>query len=226
MQLAIDTSTDVAGLAITQGGKVLAELSWYCRRNHSNELLPRLASLLKQSKLDIGSADGIIVAQGPGSYNGLRVGISTAKALAFSLGIPVVGISTLEAEAYQYAAIGLPICPVFSAGRDKIATALYQGAGNEWRQLAVEHLTTLDELCRAIDTRTIFCGEFLPLVVEGLKERLGEKAAIPPTGEILPRIRFLAELGIRRLKAGDYDDVATLQPLYLRQPHITQPRGK
>ena len=67
MQLAIDTSTDVAGLAITQGGKVLVELSWYCRQNHSTELLPRLASLLKQNELDIGSAAGIIVAKGPGS---------------------------------------------------------------------------------------------------------------------------------------------------------------
>ncbi|MFC2020126.1 tRNA (adenosine(37)-N6)-threonylcarbamoyltransferase complex dimerization subunit type 1 TsaB [Chloroflexota bacterium] len=226
MQLAIDTSTDVAGLAITQGGKALVELSWYCRQNHSTELLPRLASLLKQNKLDIGSAAGIIVAKGPGSYNGLRVGISTAKALAFSLGIPVVGISTLEAEAYRFAGVGLPVCPVLSAGRAAIATALYQGVGNEWRQLLPEHLTTLDALCRTIDTRTVFCGEFLPLVAAGLKEQLGEKAVMPSDGAILPRIRFLAELGIRRLKAGDYDDAATLQPLYLRQPHITQPRGK
>jgi len=226
MQLAIDTSTDMAGLAITQGGKVRAELAWHCRQNHSTELLPRLASLLKQSKLNIGSADGIIVARGPGSYNGLRVGISTAKALAFSLGIPVVGISTLEAEAYQYAATGLPVCPVFSAGRDKIATALYQSVGSEWQQLVAEYLTTLDSLCGTIDTPTVFCGELLPLVADRLKEWLGDKAVMPSGEAVLPRIRSLAELGIRRLKAGDYDDIATLQPLYLRRPQITRPKGK
>ena len=117
MQLAIDTSTDTASLALVQDSQVLAELTWHCGQSHSTELLPRLLDLLNQSKLSLESTNGIIVARGPGSFNGLRVGISTAKGLALSLGCPIIGISTLEAAAYPHADTGLPICPIFSAGR-------------------------------------------------------------------------------------------------------------
>ncbi|GAI71322.1 unnamed protein product, partial [marine sediment metagenome] len=92
MQLAIDTSTDTASLALVQDNEVLAELTWHCGQNHTTQLLPHLAHLLNQAKLNLQSASGIIVAKGPGRFDGLRVGISTAKGLAFSLSIPIVGI--------------------------------------------------------------------------------------------------------------------------------------
>ena len=94
MQLAIDTSTNTTSVALVQDSEVLAELTWRSGQNHTVELLPQLAHLLNQAKLNLQSASGIIVARGPGSFNGLRVGFSTAKGLAFSLGIPIVGIST------------------------------------------------------------------------------------------------------------------------------------
>ena len=105
MQLTIDTSTDTASIAIIQNNEVLAELAWRCQQNHTVELLPRLAQLLNNTKVALQSISCIIVAKGPGSFTGLRVGISTAKGLAFSLGIPIIGISTLEVEAYQHAEI-------------------------------------------------------------------------------------------------------------------------
>ena len=222
MQLAIDTSTDTASLALVQDSEVLAELTWRCGQNHTVELLPHLAHLLNQTKLNLQSTSGIIAARGPGSFNGLRVGISTAKGLAFSLGIPIVGISTLEVEAYQHAETGLPICPIFNAGRGEIATAIYQKQDNEWRQLATEHITTVDALCSQITEKTIFCGEFIPSIATQLRKQLNEKAIIPPSAATLRRAGFLAELGLKRLKAGDYDNPATLQPLYLRRPPITQ----
>ena len=135
MQLAIDTSTDTASLALVQGSQVLAELTWHCGQNHTVELLPQLTHLLNQTKINLHSINCIIVARGPGSFNGLRVGISTAKGLAFSLGIPIVGISTLEVDAYQHAETGLPICPILNAGRGEIATAIYQRKHNKWHQL-------------------------------------------------------------------------------------------
>jgi len=205
---------------------VLAELTWRCEQNHSTQLLPHLASLLNQTKLSLQSADGIIVARGPGSFNGLRVGISTAKGLAFSLGIPIVGISTLEAEAYQHGETGLPICPIFNARRGEIATALYQAKHNEWRQLIGEHITTIETLCSQITTKTIFCGEFIPFIATQLRKQLKQKAVIPSPATSLRRASFLAELGLKRLKAGDYDNPATLQPLYLRRPAITQPKHR
>jgi tRNA threonylcarbamoyladenosine biosynthesis protein TsaB len=165
MQLAIDTSTNTASLALARGSEILAELSWRCGQNHSTTLLPNLANLLSQTSSGPGSLDAIIVARGPGSFNGLRVGISTAKGLAFSLGIPVVGISTLAATAYQHAETGLPVCPVFNAGRGEIATAIYHVKGSKWQPIISEHITT-----------------------------------------------------------GNSDNPTTLQPIYLRRPHITKPR--
>ena len=109
MQLSIDTSTDTAGLVLVRDGYILAELTWRCGQNHTRQLMPNLEHLLHQLELNPAEITGIIVARGPGSFNGLRVGISAAKGLAFSLDVPIVGISSLEAEAYQHAETGLHI---------------------------------------------------------------------------------------------------------------------
>jgi len=224
MQLAIDTSTDTASLALVEDDRVLAELTWRCGQNHTTQLLPHLAHLLDQTKLELESATAIIVARGPGSFNGLRVGISTAKGLALSLSVPIVGISTLAAEAYQHAETGRPVCSIFNAGRGEIATATYQMKGKEWLQLNEERITTLDGLCSQITTRTVFCGEFITASAPQLKKQLKQRALIPPPASRLRRAAFLAELGQQRLKTGDYDSLATLQPLYLRRPPITEPK--
>jgi len=226
MQVAIDTSTDTASLALVQDGEVLAELTWRCGQNHSTQLLPNLSHLLKQTELSLQSASGIIVARGPGSYNGLRVGISTAKGLAFSLGIPIIGVSTLEVEAYQHAEMGLPICPIFNAGRGEITTAIYQKKRNKWCQLTAEHITTIDALCSQINSKTAFCGEFVSSIAEQLRKQLKQKAIILHPAAVLRRASFLAELGLKRFSAGDYDNPATLQPLYLRGPAITKPKHR
>jgi tRNA threonylcarbamoyl adenosine modification protein YeaZ len=227
MQLAIDTSTDTASLALVQDSEILAELSWRCGQNHTTTLLPYLVSLLSQTGLELGSVTGIIVARGSGSYNGLRVGISTAKGLALSLGIPIVGVSTLEVAAYQHAETGLPVCPLFNAGRGEIAAAVYQMKGANWQPIIGEHITTVEALCARIDKKTVFCGELSASLYDQLKEQLGKKAVVVPPAARLRRAGFLAELGNRRLKAGDLDSPASLSPIYLRRPHITKPkRGK
>ena len=224
MQLAIDTSTDTASLALVQDGEVLAESTWRCEQNHTVELLPHLAHLLGETKVSLQSISCVIVAKGPGSFNGLRVGISTAKGLAFSLGIPIIGISSLEAEAYRHAETGLPICPIFNAGRGEIATAIYQKKDNKWCQLAAEHIATVEALCSEITTKTIFCGELVPIIANQLRKQLKQRAIIPATQ--LRTAGLLSELGLKRLEAEDYDNLATLQPLYLRRPAITQPKHR
>lgn len=224
MLLAIDTSTDTASIALVRDDEVLAELTWHCGQNHTVALLPNLQELLNISGLDMQSVSSIAVARGPGSFNGLRVGISTAKGLAFSMNIPLVAVTTMEIEAYQHAATGLPVCPVFNAGRGEIAAAMFQKKGNRWQQLVTEHITTIDDLCSEINTRTVFCGQHLPVIARQLKKQLKQKAVIPNSAARLRRAGYLAELGKKRLTAGDCDNPATLQPLYLRQPPITQPK--
>lgn len=222
MELAIDTSTEIASIALLRAGEVQAELTWLSGQNHTVELIPNLLHLLHQAKIELGDIEAIIVARGPGSFNGLRVGVATAKGLAFALGIPLVSIGTLEAEAFPYAETGLPICPVQDAGRGEIATAMYQLQNGKWRRLMAEHVTTVAELCPKIAQRTIFCGRFSPDTAQQIEQQLGERAKI--VRGTLRRAGFWAQLGWQRLELGDYDHHATLQPLYLRRPAITIPR--
>jgi tRNA threonylcarbamoyl adenosine modification protein YeaZ len=223
MLLAIDTSTDSAGLALVQDGRTLAETSWRCGQNHSVELLPHLTRLLEEAEVELKSVGCILVARGPGSFNGLRVGLSTAKGLAFSLGIPIIGISSLALEACQHAESDLPIGPIFNAGRGEIATALYQNKDN-WQQLAPEHITTVDALDSEIRGKTLFCGEYVAVIAGQLRKRLKDKAVIAPDKP--RRSSRLAELAKGRLEAQDYDSPASLQPLYLRRPAITKRRHR
>jgi len=226
LALAIDTSTDFASLALVQADEVLAELSWRAGQNHTVQVLPHLQHLLSQARLRLESVSCIIVARGPGSYNGLRVGVSTAKGLAFGLNVPIIGISTLEAAAYQQAAAGLPVCPILNAGRGEIATAVYQIKDGRWQQLVAEHICTVEDLCSQTTEKTIFCGEFGLSVADLLKRELRGKAIIVTPAASLRRAGFLAELGLKRFNNGDYDNPATLQPLYLRGPSITKAKHR
>jgi tRNA threonylcarbamoyl adenosine modification protein YeaZ len=222
MQLAIDTSTETAGIALLEAGEVAAELTWHSGQNHTTELLPNLRALLKSDDLSV--IEAVFVAMGPGSFNGLRVGVSTAKGLAYSLEVPLVGINTLEADAYQHAGAGLPVCPVQNAGRGELAVARYRLSGREWIQLEAAHVTNTETLCEKTGEKTLFCGEYLPNVATVINERLEELAVIVTPATRLRRAAFLAELGLKRLAAGETDDPATLQPVYLRRPPITQPK--
>ena len=220
MIVAIDSSTDTASLALARGSKVLAQVSWRCGQNHSVELLPRLTRLLSEAKASLKDTSLVIVAKGPGSFNGLRVGLATAKGLAFSLSVPIIGISSLEMEAYGHAEAGLPVCPIFNAGRGEIATALYQKTNSGWHTLAPEHISTVDALNDEIGEKTLFCGEYVNTIARQLKAKLKEKAVIAP--DQMRSAVSLIELAQPRINAGDYDDPTTLQPIYLRRPHITQ----
>ncbi len=222
MHLAIDTSTGTAGIAVADEYNILAELSWSCRQNHSVELMPRLTQLLEQGKIKFEDIKGVVVAIGPGSFNGLRVGVSTAKGLAFSLNIPIAGISTLEMTAYAHSATGFPVCPVINAGRSEVAAALFRKTGEEWQKIKPEHITTIAELCKETHTDTVFCGELTPSAIDELTSTLGERAIIPSPSARLRRCGFLAELGYRRLQKEDFDNATALQPIYLKKPPITQ----
>ena len=225
MELAIDTSSNTASVALSHKGEPLASLTWKTAQNHTIELLPNLLCLLQQTKVDISSIEAIIVAKGPGSFNGLRVGISTAKGLASALNVPLLGVNTLEAEAHPFAFTGLPLRPVHNAGRDEIATALYQQKDNEWQCLEEEKLTTVKTLCRRIKRKTLFCGEIPSDIMNEIQQSLGSQAIISQSNS-LSRASSLAILGWQKLSRGEQDDPATLQPLYLRPPHITKPRDK
>jgi tRNA threonylcarbamoyladenosine biosynthesis protein TsaB len=164
------------------------------------------------------------VAKGPGSFNGLRIGMSLAKGFALALNIPMVGISTLEVEAYPYAFTLLPICPIQNAGRGEIATALFRIKKGKWCRLVEEHIATVDSLLPEMKGQTIFCGIIPQEVKLQLKKKLGHRALIIEGAAGFRRAGYLAELGWRRLKISDSNHSPTLEPLYLRRPSITTSR--
>jgi tRNA threonylcarbamoyl adenosine modification protein YeaZ len=225
MYLAIVTASDAAGLALFENGQVLDEVNWNSGQNHTTELLPKLDELLFKNEVAAGTIKGIVVAKGPGSFNGLRVGLSTAKGLAFSLGVPIAGVSSLAAEACRYIEEGLPIIAAFEAGRNELAAATFMPEAGKLPQLAAEHITTAIALTSETKEKTIFCGEINDENIEIIKQKLGEKAVFPPQPSA-SRVACLAKLGAERLESGDADDVAALSALYLRRPLITEAKKR
>jgi tRNA threonylcarbamoyladenosine biosynthesis protein TsaB len=216
MELSIDTSTNFAGIGLSEKGEIVAEMTWRSQKNHTVELVPSITQLLNLAKTDKKALQAIFVAKGPGSFNGLRVGVSTAKGLSYALNIPIVGISTLEIEAFPFAYTRLPVCPVHNAGRGEIAVATYQ-MGNEWRCLKQEHITTIEEMCEGLKKKTIFCGEIPPLILQQLPLIAGENAIIPTSAARMRHVTCLAALAWQQLLKGNKDDAASLQPITMRK---------
>jgi len=225
MELAIDTSSNIVSIALSDKGDILALVTWQTRQNHTIELLPNLACLLQQAKVELDSIEAIIVAKGPGSFNGLRVGVSTAKGLAFTIHIPLLGVNTLEAEAYSFAFTGLPLRVIQRAGRREVATAVYRQEDDEWQCLEADNLASVETLCRRTKRKTLFCGEVTPDMARQIRQNIGRRAIICQNSS-LSRATSLATLGWRKLSEGQHDDLLTLQPIYLRPPHITKPKQR
>lgn len=219
LSVAIDTASDVAGVALSEGDSLLGEITWRARQSHSRELLPSLDWLLtraRRSKDDIGA---VIVCLGPGSYAGLRVGVSTAKALAYALEVPIVGVGRLAADAV-FAAVVVegPVFAVHAAGRAELAWAAYASDGDELLELAAPRLGSAEQLLAAVAKGAAVCGE-LEKLEDGLKASLAAKGArlvSPPASRVIA----IARLGWTRLLRGEVDNADTLVPLYLRAPAI------
>lgn len=229
MLLAIDTSTRYAGVCLRDQNRVVCSLSWYSTQNHTKDLLPAIESVLGRLGTGTSALDAIAVAAGPGGFSALRVGMSAAKGLAMPTGLPVVSVGTLECEAYPYAPTGLPVCPLLDVGRGEVATARFHG-GDAWVQTADEWICAPEDIGRLGGEEAgmdgagmvVLCGEGVTGREEQLREALGERALIVG-GNPVDRLWALAELGWRKLEAGETADLATFQPFYLRRPTIGRP---
>jgi len=222
VELAIDTSTVIAGVAIAHEGQPIAEVVWRAGYEHTKQLYSTIEFALQQAVQSLDKIQAVAVAIGPGSFSGLRVGVSAAKGFAESLGVPLVSIPTMVVEAFSFAGLGLPIRPILDAGRGEIAVACYRNAHGGLEEVEAPRITTVEALTATITERTLFCGEHLPAVQASLAG-LGPLAVIPPAAALPRRPGSLAALAWQRLEKGERDDPATLQPLYLRGPSITRP---
>jgi len=223
LELTIDTASDMASVALSREGALEAELTWRCPRNHSRELLPAVEYLMQRSAVNKGELTAVFVCIGPGSYTGLRVGIASAKGLAFALGLPIVGVGRLEADAYQHADFAGAICAVHRAGRGELAWAVYRNAPSGWREVLSPRLTEPEALIAGVHSTTLFCGEIDDELAARLREALDAKARFASQATSLRRAATIAELAWRRLAAGQADDAASLRPIYLREAVWVRP---
>ncbi len=223
MFLAIDTSTNIVSIALFDTS-VEAEHTWMADQRHTTQLLPEVEHVLARLGVKMNHLKGVVVALGPGSFNGLRVGLSAAKGLCFALEIPIAGVGTLEALAYQYAYVHMPIRPITDAGRGQFNTALYRMIDGKWTEIEAPHLANVEEIKDKISEPTFVCGDIRKEAVVHLRRELGEQIAMPSAAGALQRAGYLAELGAKKLHKGMADDLASLQPIYLRRPAITKSR--
>ena len=223
MLLAIDTSTACAGVLLWDDGRPVYSLTWRSAYNHTSRLMPAVRQSLQQADISARELEAVAVALGPGGFSALRVGISAAKGLALPWGTPLVGVGTLETEAYPYAETGSPVCPLLNIGRRDMAWACFQKESGGWRKTKDEKITPNTDLAKVLPTDAIICGEGIltagPLLSDAdlQFDRLMEYPG--------PSLRLwaLARLAAERLERGQVDDPTSLQPFYLRRPSITPP---
>ncbi len=231
MLLALDTATRMASLALYDeaNGWILGEETWYSAFNHTVELLPRLVRLFDQQEVSPGDLTSLVVSLGPGSFTGLRIGLALAKGLALSQApvetpmgqtLPLVGVPTLDVVAEPHKAQRLPIWALLQAGRGRVSVGHYIRRKGRWRRKGEFRITTFEELCDEVEEPSLFCGEIDARDAALIRERLGLVATIAPPAASLRRAAYLAELGWQRLGRGDFDDPASLSPIYLHHPQI------
>ena len=219
MILAIDTATRSAGLALLDPEREIlrAEHFWRSHINHTVELAPSLQEMLHRQALSTRALSGIAVARGPGSFTGLRIGMSLAKALAYAHGIAIVSIPTPDILAYTLTRRDLPLCVVLEAGRGNIVVAHYPVGVTE-APATDYRIMTVPELAQTISEKTLFAGELDRDAIEQLRTLLGPRAVIATPAARVRRPAALAEAGWSKLKAGQVEDPASLTPIYLHRP--------
>lgn len=225
MELSIDTSTRYASTCLSQEGNLLAAFSWFSKQNHSVELLPSIDNLLTWQNLDNKALDYVIIVLGPGGFSALRVGLSTAKGLSSSLNIPLVALNTLEIEAYVFRGLGFQICSILEMGREEVAAAIYNGLDEGWSCIREGHISKVEDLCATINTKTVFCGEAVEKHGDLINQELGDLAIVAK--QILPTRMpaIIAHMGYNKSRRMAFENLSTVEPIYLRRPSISQPRA-
>ena len=148
--LAFESSARPASVALMRDGELIAQYSQYTALTHSRTLLPMVEDMLKNCDVQISDVDIFAVAHGPGSFTGIRIGVSTVKGLAWASGKPCTGVSTLEAMAWNGISRGGYICPVMDARRSQVYNALFEIKNGKPVRLCDDRPVSLDDLANEI----------------------------------------------------------------------------
>lgn len=213
--LAIDTSTFVMSIGIVDGDKVLGEVITNLNKNHSVRLMPAIVALMKDAGVQPKELERIVVAHGPGSYTGVRIGVTTAKTLAWSLGIPLVGVSSLEVLAQNGRYFNGVVAPIFDARRGQVYTGLYQSEAGVMTNIIEDQICLIKDWANQLATNyqnVLILGNDLSIHKPVIKE-LAEKIQFGSLSDHNPRPSELAKLGIEKDPCAD---IHQFTPNYIR----------
>jgi tRNA threonylcarbamoyladenosine biosynthesis protein TsaB len=215
--LAVDTSTSTGGVAVVENDTVVAAIQVTSKKTHAKRVMAAIDTALHLAVMDVGQLDGYVVTVGPGSFTGLRIGISAVKGLGFATGKPAAGVSTLEVLAYPFAWFPHLVCPMLDARKEQVYSALYRWGGNgQWERIAPECVVDPALWLDAIDRPCLFVGDGAMLYRRLIEDKLGSGAMfVPPCLNTL-QVAVVAEIGLREFEKGNSVDAAHLAPRYIR----------
>jgi tRNA threonylcarbamoyladenosine biosynthesis protein TsaB len=216
--LGIDTSTTSGSIGLIHDERVISEYILNLPVTHSERLLDAIDLVLRKARYALGDLDGFTISLGPGSFTGVRIGVSTVKGLAYALQKPVAGVSTLDVLASQVSPTPYLICPIIDARKGEVYSAFY-------RYEELNRLTRLSEyqairpeiLFGMLKERTIFLGDGVKTYGEDLRKSLNSFALFSPPDLHIPHGSAAARLGIELLLRNEVLDLATFTPLYVRR---------
>lgn len=219
MLLAIDTATLASGVALATADKLVAEIIVQTKKTHSERLMPHIEQLLELGQAAKEDITAIAVSIGPGSFTGLRIGLATAKALAYVWRVPIVGVSTLAALAYACPAPNSLLCPLLDAQKGNVYQAVYRWEQEKLFEITAPRVIAHQDAIKELKEQplpVLMLGEGAVLFQEAIVAA-GSPIELAPPHVILPRAGSVALLGHQMLAQGISDDAMTLEPLYIRR---------
>ncbi len=213
--LGIETATGVCSVCVMENSELIAEYMTNITKTHSQRLMPMIEQMLDNSELEPKDIGAIAVSVGPGSFTGVRIGISAAKGMAMALDIQTVGVSTLDGIAYNLVnSYTDQVCVITDARRKQVYTAIYEMPN--MKKLTEDMVIPIEELIKKIKKKTIFIGNATKLYADLLKKELGNLAQIAPQYLSIPHASSIALLGENMLKKGKGVSHFDLKPNYVR----------
>lgn len=216
--LAVDSSGLTATVAVYADGIILASQTVNNKKTHSQTLLPMIKDMMEHSGLKLEKIDAVAIAEGPGSFTGLRIGAATIKGLCLAIDKPLIPVSTLAGLAYNLAGCSSLICPILDARRKQVYTALYSFEKDELNELAAPSAQGIDELLCELDNYSdiTFVGDGLPVFKEIISSKLGGRAHYAMPHMMLQNAASIAVLAAKMYENGVAVSADAFEPVYLR----------
>ena len=215
--LAVDTATKSCCVAIVDKDSLLAEITNVREQTHSKHLMDMINTAVDLSGLKLTDLDGFAVTRGPGTFTGLRIGISSVKGLAVASGKPVVGVSSLDALALQASLSPYLICPLLDARRGEVYFSRYRIKDGCLKKEIEEQVFPPEKAISGLHEACIFVGNGASLYQKAILDNLGELAHFAPSLQSTIRASTVAYLSVDRFENADTDDISMLVPNYIRK---------